>query len=756
MWKKRAKKDNQNPEVSDQFITFADQEEEQDDSFIRKQSIQGQITKKVSLVIGIVTFVTAVVVFILGRFYVIDRAQDKYEDISNTGSILVQQSLNRQATFLKQLSESVVLHKALDTGDRKIMDDPMRHYLEFSADIEGIWILSADGNIFTASKSKTHSDMGWGSLLTDNYSKEDWFYQCRASRNPTFYSNKLNLETQNTRLPKNLFLWTEAIEGGKGCIVVFENSILVSQEIFRKVTFVRKVQKLKSLQAHVLSPEGQVMFSTDSEWHKYIDSGAKSNPLMKYLSKSPSGTEEDKVHNENVMFSWSSIKEHLQAQEVLYLNAIVVIQVDMVEVYKPLYSLLLVLLLLVAIVTGLTGYAAYFFSKQLVYKPILDMEEAIEKARLGDLSDNDIPIVNSDDVGSLAYTMSRTITKFRELLENIVLSGKGVMTEGKHFFINMGAMQATSVKIQNLLKEAGSLINTLSRSSEDVYENTMAQQELAARNKDAMNDLKETFESSANKRMEITSSAKNVVQKSSSGLQTIDEFAKNVEKISDSSKKIRGIINVIDDISDQTNLLALNASIEAARAGIHGAGFSVVAREISDLAKRSATSAEEIAQLIQETVQQVLDVSKKIENAKGFFTQIGGMMRELDKQIIDMADFTVRQEQATVETAERASRVADFSTKISEMSRSQSEFARSLNDILNQINDFTLESGKEIEKDDQLLQVFIEKIKDLIDMASSFKLKKEMISLANELMNEGEPAAVQEKNQKVLEPQSVK
>lgn len=76
--------------------------------------------------------------------------------------------------------------------------------------------------------------------------------------------------------------------------------------------------------------------------------------------------------------------------------------------------------------------------------------------------------------------------------------------------------------------------------------------------------------------------------------QVFDEFLKLISNIQTHYNSIQGFATIITSIAQQTNLLSLNASIEAARAGDAGKGFSVVANEIKKLAVDTQKNAKDI------------------------------------------------------------------------------------------------------------------------------------------------------------------
>jgi len=77
-----------------------------------------------------------------------------------------------------------------------------------------------------------------------------------------------------------------------------------------------------------------------------------------------------------------------------------------------------------------------------------------------------------------------------------------------------------------------------------------------------------------------------------------NQLVEQVEDIRDRSTRMENMLDELTEIAGRTHLLSLNASIEAAHARQFGAGFAVVAGEVSKLADRSTA----LSKTIQEQV----------------------------------------------------------------------------------------------------------------------------------------------------------
>lgn len=95
------------------------------------------------------------------------------------------------------------------------------------------------------------------------------------------------------------------------------------------------------------------------------------------------------------------------------------------------------------------------------------------------------------------------------------------------------------------------------------------------------------------------------------------------------TQKMNEILAVINKFSNSTKILGLNASIEAARAGAAGKGFTVVAHEIERLSGNTTDSAREIGTMVGGIEAQVNDISEKSRETTDAITQQAASLQEI-------------------------------------------------------------------------------------------------------------------------------
>lgn len=124
------------------------------------------------------------------------------------------------------------------------------------------------------------------------------------------------------------------------------------------------------------------------------------------------------------------------------------------------------------------------------------------------------------------------------------------------------------------------------------------------------------------------STVANLNDASNANSKAMEQVVNKMNELASNTKNITVILSKINEISEQTNLLALNASIEAARAGKAGLGFSVVADEIRKLASQSQNASNDIGVILSKvngSIKSSLDLSTK---AQGTFSDEVSQVKE--------------------------------------------------------------------------------------------------------------------------------
>jgi twitching motility protein PilJ len=186
----------------------------------------------------------------------------------------------------------------------------------------------------------------------------------------------------------------------------------------------------------------------------------------------------------------------------------------------------------------------------------------------------------------------------------------------------------------------------------------------------------------AERAVEIAGKGAGVVQDAITGMDNIrgqiQETAKRIKRLGESSQEIGDIVSLINDIADQTNILSLNAAIQASMAGDAGRGFAVVADEVQRLAERSSAATKQIAALVK-TIQS--DTTEAVISMEQTTSEVvAGARRAQDAGV------------ALEEIENVSSSLAELIQNISNAARQQAMSAGHVSNTMNVIQEITAQT----------------------------------------------------------------
>lgn len=178
---------------------------------------------------------------------------------------------------------------------------------------------------------------------------------------------------------------------------------------------------------------------------------------------------------------------------------------------------------------------------------------------------------------------------------------------------------------------------------------------------------------------------------------TMQEMAAAIGQVSEASQETQKIVKTIDEIAFQTNLLALNAAVEAARAGDVGAGFSVVADEVRNLAMRAAEAA-------RNTTNQINNISSKIEEAMEMVFKTIDSFCKVHENTIKVSELVSEISAASIEQAqgiEQVNKAVLEIDKVVQQNAANAEESASTSEVMTS-------QGKQMEEMIRLLVSFLD------------------------------------------------
>lgn len=284
-----------------------------------------------------------------------------------------------------------------------------------------------------------------------------------------------------------------------------------------------------------------------------------------------------------------------------------------------------VTVLILLLVSGIVAV----ITKRL-FKSIAAVEKNLSKVATGNLIVEINPgiLKRRDEIGKLAHSTVNLSESLSKMIGSVISSSEQLALSARDLDKRAGEASQTTHEVSTTIQEIAGGVNTQADETQSVHTYMESIGEMIGNIRRAIKDLKENMGQMTVCEEEASIIVRELEGSNSRTLEAVRQVAEQTTMTNNSVKRINEVIGIITNIAEQTNLLSLNASIEAARAGDAGRGFSVVAKEIQGLAEQCNVAAKEIKVITGELVAHSDLTVKTMEHVKV-------IVDEQDNKLID-------------------------------------------------------------------------------------------------------------------------
>ena len=261
------------------------------------------------------------------------------------------------------------------------------------------------------------------------------------------------------------------------------------------------------------------------------------------------------------------------------------------------------------------GVVCVYLINRVVGKPIRELTEASRRVARGDVS-IELDINSQDEIGELARSFLDIVASSREQARVLESLAEGdlsmdITPRSDHDITSLaikktiGSLNQIFYEIQDSIVNVSDVAMRISEGSTTLASGATEQSAIVSQLMDTIRDIAVRTGENANMAAQAAQLAGDVISSAEQGSVQMGAMLRAVQDIETANLSISRGMKAIDDIAFQTNILALNAAVEAAHAGQHGRGFAVVAEEVRGLAEKSAGSAKDSADLVENSISKV-------------------------------------------------------------------------------------------------------------------------------------------------------